>query len=109
MLQRFSSRSPVWKWPALRFLQLSSQFSGSSSQLPSGADSVLPMRPGEPNDACDNDNSNDRIELVKVFPQVTPVFAQLQAQPRQGETPYPGAKERVDVEASARHASNACG
>src|SRR5437868_4170333 len=54
------------------------------------ADSVLPVRPDEPEDGDGQDGSNYRVELVEVLAQGTPVLSQLHSEPSQGEAPRPG-------------------
>src|SRR5215469_13631095 len=65
------------------------------------------MRPDEPDDSCSEANADDRIELVEVLPEASPVLSQLHSEICQRETPGPGPEKRVDVKFSAGHAGDA--
>src|SRR5215471_1756901 len=71
------------------------------------ADSILPMTPHKPDHTDEDDHSNDRIELVEVLAQLSPVLAEFHAEPSESQAPRPGAKKGVDVEAAAGHARDA--
>src|SRR5581483_552667 len=68
------------------------------------ADTVLPMRPHKPNDAHSQRNTNDKVELVKVFSDRPPVLAELHADVGKAKAPWPGTEKGVNVEFHSRHA-----
>src|SRR6202158_1565825 len=70
---------------------------------------VLPVRPEEPCDPAQQQNSDDRVELMEVLAERAPVLAKLHAQVSQRETPGPRSEESIDVEFSARHAGDSGG
>src|SRR5579872_4318413 len=77
--------------------------------LSRSTDSVLPVRPGEPDYRAHQDHADHRVELVEVFAQSAPVFTELHAQPGQHKAPRPGSKKGIEMEASAGHACDSCG
>src|SRR5580704_8382177 len=70
------------------------------------SDSILPVRPREPDYSRRQGNANDGIELVKIFAQRAPIFAQLHLEPSQREAPGPGTEKGVEMKSSTRHSGN---
>src|SRR5260370_7507337 len=67
---------------------------------------MLPMTPNKPRDSRHQYHPNRGIELVKVFSQFAPVLAQLHSEISQAEAPRPRSQKRVEMKASAGHASH---
>src|SRR6266404_9675086 len=67
------------------------------------------MRPDEPPDPAQQQNSDDRIELMKVFAERAPVFAKFHAKVGQRETPGPRSEKSIDMKFPARHACDSGG
>src|SRR6202521_2294072 len=67
---------------------------------------ILPVRPKEPRDPAQQQNSDDRVELMEVLAKRAPVLAKLHPKVSQRETPGPRSEESVDMKFAARHAGD---
>src|ERR1019366_4206749 len=74
-----------------------------------GAQPILPVRPEEPDDPAQQQDSDDRVELMEVLAERAPVLAEFHAEVSQHETPGPRSEESIDVEFAARHAGDSGG
>src|ERR1039458_5903134 len=74
-----------------------------------GAYAILPVRPEEPDNPAQQQDSYDRVELMEVLAERAPVLAELHAEVSQHETPGPRSEESIDVEFAARHAGDSGG
>src|ERR1035441_4725193 len=74
-----------------------------------GAQPILPVRPEEPDDPAQQQNSDDGVELMEVLAERAPVLAEFHAKVGQHETPGPRSEESIDVEFAARHAGDSGG
>jgi hypothetical protein len=63
--------------------------SGVSKLLVCRPQAVLPVRPEEPCYAAEQRDSYDRVELMEILAEGSPVFSQLHTEVSQSETPGP--------------------
>src|ERR1039458_2568080 len=74
-----------------------------------GAYAILPVRPEEPDNPAQQQDSYDRVELMEVLCERRRGLAELHAEVSQHETPGPRSEESIDVEFAARHAGDSGG
>src|ERR1700730_7061008 len=77
--------------------------------LPLGAQPILPVRPEEPPDPAQQQNSDDRVELMEVLAERARVLAKLHPEVGQRKTPGPRSKKSIDVEFTTGHAGDSGG